>query len=91
MVRVRAEGTDPATTQVDDVITDDRFTLRKSDAVDPVARFVQEHGIRRAFRSSTTRACRPIVTAGDLLVQLGRQLSAVGVALAEPADSEDSH
>jgi CBS domain-containing protein len=31
-----------------------------------------------------------IVTADDLFVDLGRQLAAVGEAIAEPADSEDS-
>jgi CBS domain-containing protein len=90
VMRVLAEGLDPATTRIDDVLTYDPLTLRETDTVDAAARCMQEHGIRRLPIVDETGAVAGIVTADDLLVQLGRQLNAVGEAIAEPADAEDS-
>jgi CBS domain-containing protein len=90
VMRVVAEGLDPATTRIDDVLTYDPMTLRESDTIDAVARCMQKHGIRRLPIVDDAGKVAGIVTADDLLVQLGRQLNAVGEAIAEPADSTDS-
>jgi CBS domain-containing protein len=89
-VRVVAEGRDPSTTRVDDVLTYDPLTLRDSDTVDSAARCMREHGIRRLPIVDAEGAVRGIVTADDLVVQLGRQLAALSDAIAEPSDAADS-
>ncbi len=89
-VRVVAEGRDPTTTPIDDVLTFDPLTLRESDTIDAAARCMQEHGVRRLPIVDDDGTVAGIVTADDLLVQLGRQLHAVGEAIAEPSDSGDS-
>jgi CBS domain-containing protein len=90
VIRVVAEGLDPATTRIDDVLTYDPVTLRESDTIDAAALCMREHGIRRLPIVDDAGKVAGIVTADDLLVQLGRQLSALGEAIAEPTDSTDS-
>jgi CBS domain-containing protein len=90
VIRVVAEGLDPATTRIDDVLTYDPVTLRESDTIDAAAQCMRQHGVRRLPIVDDTGKVAGIVTADDLLVQLGRQLSALGEAIAEPADSTDS-
>jgi CBS domain-containing protein len=90
MVRVVAEGRDPSTTRLDEILTYDPLTLRDTDTVDSAARSMREHGIRRLPIVDAEGVVRGIVTADDLVVQLGRRLAELGEALAEPSDAEDS-
>jgi CBS domain-containing protein len=89
-VRVVAEGRDAATTRVDEVLTYDPITLCDTDTLDAATRCMREHGVRRLPIVNAEGVVRGIVTADDLVMQLGRQLSALGEAIAEPSDAEDS-
>lgn len=89
-LRVVAEGRDGQTTCVGDVLTYDPLTLRDDDLVESAVRCMQEHGIRRLPIVDGEGRLRGIVTADDLVVQLGRRLSALGDAISESSDAEDS-
>jgi CBS domain-containing protein len=89
-LRVVAEGRDPESTRIDDVVTFDPVMLRESDTVETASRSMQEHGVRRLPIVDDEGRVTGIVTADDLLVALGRQLACVGEAISEPSDTEDS-
>jgi CBS domain-containing protein len=89
-IRVVAEGRDPSTTRIDEILTYDPLTLHDTDTIDSAARSMREHGVRRLPIVDVEGVVRGIVTADDLVVQLSRQLAALGDALAEPSDTEDS-
>jgi CBS domain-containing protein len=89
-MRVVAEARDPSTTRVDEILTYDPLTLRDTDTIEAATRCMREHGIRRLPIVDADGLVRGIVTADDLVVQLGRQLAALGEAIADPADTDDS-
>jgi len=89
-LRVVADARSPQATRVEDIMTFDPITLPLSETVDSAVRCMREHGVRRIPIVDDAGAVVGIVTADDLFVDLGRQLAAVGEAIAEPADSEDS-
>ncbi len=89
-LRIVAEGRNPDATRIDDVLTFDPITLLVSDTVDSAARCMKEHGVRRLPIVDEHGAVVGIVTADDLLMDLARQLGAVGDAIAEPSDAGDS-
>jgi CBS domain-containing protein len=89
-IRVVAEGLDLKTTVVDDVLTYYPFTLKETDTVDTAVRCMKDHGVRRIPILAADGSVTGIVTVDDLIVGLGRQLSAVSEAIAHPSDAGDS-
>jgi CBS domain-containing protein len=89
-LRVVAEGRDPVTTRVDDVVTYDPIVLRETDTLEAASRCMEEHGVRRLPIVDDEGRVTGIITADDLLVAMTRQLGRIGAAIAEASDSEDS-
>jgi CBS domain-containing protein len=89
-LRVVAEARDADRTLVDDVLTYAPVTLTDTESVDTATRYMRDHGVRRLPIVDASGAVTGIVTADDLLMRIGRQLSAVGEAIAEASDAGDS-
>ena len=89
-VRVVAEGLDPETTKIDEIVTFDPATLRDYETVDTAVLRMKEHGVRRLPIVDGEGSVVGIVTADDLLVRIGRQLAAVAEAIECGADASDS-
>jgi len=89
-LRVVAAGLDPERTPVQDVMTGDPLTLGASDTLHAAVRIMQQHGIRRVPIVDEGGQLLGIITADDLLSQLGGLLAAIGGVVADPADSDDS-
>ena len=67
-VRVVAEGKDPSSTTVSDVVTTDLKTLSPDDSVEDAIELVRQHDIRRV---PVVEGARPvgIVSIGDLAIE----------------------
>jgi CBS domain-containing protein len=89
-LRVVPEARDADRTLVDDVLTYAPVTLTDTESVDTATRYMRDHGVRRLPIVDASGAVTGIVTADDLLMRIGRQLSAVGEAIAEASDAGDS-
>jgi len=89
-LRVVADGLDPQRTAVEAIMTRDPFLIDASDTVPSAVRLMQKHGIRRLPIVDGDRSALGIITADDLLAHLGGQIAALGEAVADPADSDDS-
>jgi CBS domain-containing protein len=89
-LRVVADGLDPAKTTVEEIMTREPFVLNASDTVQTAVNLMQKHGVRRLPIVEQGTGVVGILTADDLVTYLSRQLAAVGDAIAEPADADDS-
>jgi CBS domain-containing protein len=89
-LRVVAEGRDATATTVEDVMTADPYVLSSTDTVQAAVRVMQGHGVRRIPIVDEQRAPIGIVTADGLLGELGALIAAVGRAVSEPSDSDES-
>lgn len=89
-VRVVAEGRDPRTTVVADIVTYDATTLPRDAGIDTAARIMRERGIRRLPIVDDDGLLTGIVTADDLTILLSQELADVGATLAESADSDET-
>ncbi len=89
-LRVVADGLDPRRTTVEEVMTRDPFLIEGSDTLQSAVRLMQKHGVRRLPIVDERKSPLGIVTADDLVTSLGAQIAALGEAVAEPADSDDS-
>lgn len=90
VLRVVAEGRDPARTHASDVATYDPITVSIHDGVETVVDRMRRHGIRRLPIVGDDGAAVGIVTADDLLVMLGGELAAVCEGIDNRADAGDS-
>ena len=90
VVRGVAEGRDPSTTKVSEIVTYDPFVLVETDGIDTAASRMREHGIRRLPIVNADGLTIGIVTADDLLIVLGRQLADVCSGIEESADCLES-
>jgi CBS domain-containing protein len=89
-LRVVADGLDAQSTTVEEIMTRDPFLLDASDTVQSAVNLMQEHGVRRLPIMDPRAGVLGIITADDLVASLSRQLAAVGEAVADPADTNDS-
>ncbi len=89
-LRVVAEGRDPETTRVDEIVTFDPIVLHESDSPEVASRCMCDHGVRRLPLVDDAGRVIGIVIADDLLVSLGLQLARLGEAIAQPSDVDDS-
>ena len=90
VVRVVAEGIDPATALVGDYVTYDPVTVSLHDGIETAVERMREHGIRRLPIVNEAGHAVGIVTADDLLALLGGELGALCEGIGSPADSTDS-
>lgn len=88
-VRVVAEGRDPRSTRVSEIVTYDPVVVAGTDGIETAARRMREHGIRR-LPIVEGGSCVGIVTADDLVVLLGRELADLCEGINGSADACDS-
>lgn len=89
-IRIVADGRDPSATRASDIVTYDPITCEESESVLEAVEKMRKHGVRRLPVVDGRGALVGIVTANDLIVDLGRQLGAVAESLATSADTTDS-
>ncbi len=90
VIRVMAEGRDPATTRTGDFVTYDPITVSVNDGIETVVALMREHGVRRLPIVDDDGVAVGIVTADDLLTLLGGEISAVCEGIENRADAGDS-
>lgn len=90
VLRVVAEGLDPAATPVSKVATYEATTLSRHDGFETAVRLMKQHGVRRLpIVDDEGRVCG-IVTADDLIGLLGSELALLGEAIEGNVDGTES-
>ena len=89
-VRVIAEGRDPETTLVSDVVTYEAATLPREAGIDTAVRVMSERGVRRLPIVTETGNVTGIVTADDLIVLLAKALGDLGEGIRDNVDTSES-
>jgi CBS domain-containing protein len=90
VVRVVAEGHDPATATLKAFLTYDPITVSVHDGIETAVEHMRRHGIRRLPIVDDEGHAIGVVTADDLLVLLGGEIAAVCEGIENRADAEDS-
>src|SRR5690242_16528286 len=72
-IRGTAEGRDPETTRIEDIMTPDISYCFENDSVDEAARIMEEMQIRRLVVLNRDKRLVGIVSLGDLAVKSGNQ------------------
>ena len=90
VVRVLAQGRDPKTAQLGEFVTFDPITVALQDGIETAVERMRRHGVRRLPLVDEQGLAVGIVTADDLLVLLGGEISAVCEGIDNRADAEDS-
>jgi CBS domain-containing protein len=90
VVRVMAEGRDPATSRIGDFVTYDPITVSVNDGIETAVARMRDHGVRRLPIVDDDGVAVGIVTADDLLILLGGEIAAVSEGIENRADAEDS-
>ncbi len=89
-LRIVAEGLDPRSVGVGDIVTYDPIVVREGDGIETVVARMREHGIRRLPIVNAEGRVVGVVTADDLFVMLGRELADLSEAVEGSADACDS-
>ncbi|NOU27828.1 MAG: CBS domain-containing protein [Polyangiaceae bacterium] len=89
-LRVVADARAPQITALRDVATYDPIVVRDEDGIETVLGLMAKHGVRRLPVVSEGGHLLGIVTADDLTVLLGRQLSELAEGIRENADATES-
>ena len=66
VVRAVAEGKDPATTRLSDVITEGVVRVRQDASLDDAAELMREHGVRRLLVTDDADHVAGVISLGDL-------------------------
>lgn len=90
VLRVIAEGWDPAMTVVSDVVTYHPFVVKESDGIETAVAFMKDHGVRRIPIVDHDGRATGMVTADDLVILLGQEAYGLSAALESTSDSADS-
>jgi CBS domain-containing protein len=87
VIRALAEGRDPTSTQVKDIISSEVVYCYDDDSVEDAARLMEDHQIRRLIVCDHDRTPVGIVSLGDLAVKTGKdELSGEALErISEPA------
>jgi CBS domain-containing protein len=89
-LRVMAEGRDPASTPISEVVTYDPVIVGLDDGLETAAAHMRLHGIRRLPIVDGSGAVVGMVTSDDLMVLFGRELADLCEGIDESADANDS-
>jgi CBS domain-containing protein len=90
VLRVVAEGRDPRTTLVSDVVTYDAATVDRDAGIETAARMMRDKGVRRLPIVTEDGKITGIVTADDLTILLAQELGDIGAGLGDAVDSQES-
>ena len=66
VVRAVAEGKDPTTTRLSDVLTEDVVLVRQDASLDDAAEMMREHGVRRLVVTDDANQVTGVLSLGDL-------------------------
>lgn len=89
-LRVLAEGRDPATTKVADVVTYDPIVLQTTDGIATALEKMRTHGVRRLPIVDADGKLAGIVTADDVMTVIGRELAQLAEGLESASDVTES-
>jgi CBS domain-containing protein len=90
VVRVLAAGEDPTRLRVADVVTYAPITVSVDDGIETAVERMRVHGVRRLPLVNERGEAVGIVTADDLLVLLGAEISAVCEGIENRSDATES-
>jgi CBS domain-containing protein len=90
VVRVMAEGIDPAQARVGEFVTFDPITASLDEGIETVVQRMRKHGVRRVPIVDQSGEAVGIVTADDLLVLLGGEIAAVCEGIENRSDATDA-
>ena len=91
VLRVVASGLDASAVRVGEFVTFDPLTVSEKDGIETAAERMRKHGVRRLPVVDNRGLAVGIVTADDLLMELGRQIGAVCEAIENTARLEERH
>jgi len=89
-LRVVAEGLDPKTTPVSDVVTWDATTLPRTAGIETAVRVMSERGVRRLPIVTEDGRVIGIVTSDDVTIMLAQELAQLGDGIRENVDAGES-
>ena len=89
-LRVLAEGRDPRTSTVADIVTYDRIVVSIGDALETVLEKMRVHGVRRLPIVSAEGKVVGVVTADDVMMSFGRGLAQLAEGLESASDVTES-
>lgn len=90
VVRVIAQGRDPAISKTGEFVTYDPITVSVHDGIETAVERMRRHGVRRLPIVDDEGLAVGIVTADDLLILLGGEIAAVCEGIDNRSDAEDS-
>ena len=88
--RVVAEGRDPRTTLVSEIVTYDATTVSREAGIETAVRLMRDRGVRRLPIVTEDGQVTGIVTADDLMILLSDELAQVGTAIRDNVDASES-
>jgi CBS domain-containing protein len=89
-LRVLAEGRDPRTTTVGEIVTHGATTVSREAGIETAVRLMADHGVRRLPITTDDGQVTGIVTADDLIVLLSQNLADLGLAIRGNVDASDA-
>jgi len=90
VVRVMSEGRDPTRSRVGEFATYDPITVNVGEGIETAIFRMRHHGVRRLPVVDEQGIGVGIVTADDLLVLLGGEISGICEGIETPSDALDS-
>ena len=90
VLRVVAEGLDPAQTPISAVVTYQAATVSRDAAVETAVRVMSERGVRRLPIVTDDGKITGIVTADDLTVMFASLLGELGIGIRDNVDGGES-
>ncbi|MGC9666968.1 CBS domain-containing protein [Planosporangium sp. 12N6] len=84
VIRAVAEGRDPASTTLGEILTPDLVTVRPDDTVQSAALLMRDNAVRRVLVCEGDRALVGIVSIGDLAEEIDPESVLGGISRAEP-------
>lgn len=89
-LRVLAEGRDPRTSTVADIVTYDPIVVGVGDALETALEKMRVHGVRRLPIVSSEGKVVGVVTADDVMMSFGRGLAQLAEGLESASDVTES-
>ncbi len=90
VLRVLAEGLDPRSVRLADVVTYDPVTVATTDGIETAVARMRAHGVRRLPLVDERGQAVGIVTSDDLLVLLGGEMAALCEGIENRSDATES-
>jgi CBS domain-containing protein len=84
VVRAVAEGRDPASTTIGEILTQDLVTVRPDDTVQSAALLMRDNAVRRVLVCDEEQNLVGIVSIGDLAEEIDPESVLGGISRAEP-------